>query len=353
VAAGGVFALAILVFAGARLGLPLAQAQTATTTEPVISVVSVAPADTSAVVTWTTDEMANSQVAYGTSLPYTATSTLDSSMVMSHSELLSGLSPGTTYHYEVISNDGTSTTMSADGTFMTTNAASTTGSTTEPVISSVSVVPTDTSATVTWTTDQAANSQIAYGTSLPYTATSTLDSNQVTNHSEMLSGLTPGTTYHYEVISNNGTNTNMSMDGTFMTTNTGGGSTGSTTSDEIVTLQGQVAQLQSEVSLLQSQVAALMGGSGSGVGGTGGAAMIDQNGQSFAVNSVLDFGGHNFNHEENVTVTLNGQTVETAHADGGGNFSTGNLTAPATPGTYTYVFTGANGDSASATITVH
>jgi hypothetical protein len=67
----------------------------------------------------------------------------------------------------------------------------------------------------------------------------------------------------------------------------------------------------------------------------------------------IDFNGRDFNHEEDVTVTENGSSIETVHADGGGNFSTGSLTAPATPGTYTYTFTGNTyGDTASATVTV-
>jgi hypothetical protein len=56
----------------------------------------------------------------------------------------------------------------------------------------------------------------------------------------------------------------------------------------------------------------------------------------------VDFVGSMFGHEENVAVTVNGQTIATPHADGGGNFSTGSLSVPSTPGTYTYIFTGQN-----------
>jgi hypothetical protein len=67
----------------------------------------------------------------------------------------------------------------------------------------------------------------------------------------------------------------------------------------------------------------------------------------------VDFSGRNFGHEETVTISRNGSQVGSAHADGGGNFSTGSMSIPSAAGTYTYAFTGSNsGKSASSTITV-
>ena len=69
--------------------------------------------------------------------------------------------------------------------------------------------------------------------------------------------------------------------------------------------------------------------------------------------SVVDFNGRNFGHEETVSVRLNGVEIATAHADGGGNFSTGSLRVPSTTGTYTYTFVGASsGKSLTSTIQV-
>jgi hypothetical protein len=60
----------------------------------------------------------------------------------------------------------------------------------------------------------------------------------------------------------------------------------------------------------------------------------------------VDFTGKNFGHEESVVITYsNGGAavqISQAHADGGGNFSTGSLSVPSTPGTYTYTFVGQN-----------
>lgn len=60
---------------------------------------------------------------------------------------------------------------------------------------------TATAATVNWTTDEAGDSQVAYGASASYGSTSALNSSSVSAHSVNLSGLTPSTLYHYKVMS--------------------------------------------------------------------------------------------------------------------------------------------------------
>src|SRR3989442_1224297 len=70
-----------------------------------------------------------------------------------------------------------------------------------PVISNVKVSPNPTTATVTWTTDIGADSQVEYGTTTAYGSKSALNSSLVTSHSVRLSGLTRLTTYHYRVLS--------------------------------------------------------------------------------------------------------------------------------------------------------
>ena len=88
-----------------------------------------------------------------------------------------------------------------------------------PTFSSVtSTSISQTGATVTWTTNEASTSQILYGVTTSYGSHTTLDSTKVTSHSQAITGLTPGTTYHYKVVSldtagNNGSST----DSTFTT----------------------------------------------------------------------------------------------------------------------------------------
>jgi hypothetical protein len=79
-----------------------------------------------------------------------------------------------------------------------------TGGTTAPAIGSVAASSiATTSATITWTTDQGATSQAEYGTTTAYGSQSANDTSLLASHSVSLTGLTPGTTYNYAVISAN------------------------------------------------------------------------------------------------------------------------------------------------------
>ena len=76
------------------------------TTAPVISAVAASGISISrATITWTTNEASDSQVEYGTTIAYGRSTVLNSSLVTSHSQTLTGLSAGTTYHYRVRSQD--------------------------------------------------------------------------------------------------------------------------------------------------------------------------------------------------------------------------------------------------------
>ncbi|MBK5226454.1 MAG: DNRLRE domain-containing protein [Thermoleophilia bacterium] len=77
----------------------------------------------SSTISWTTDEGSNSQVRYGTSSgSYINSTTLDPTMVTSHSQALSGLQPSTTYYYQVLSTDnGGNQSISAEYSFTTAN----------------------------------------------------------------------------------------------------------------------------------------------------------------------------------------------------------------------------------------
>ena len=74
---------------------------------------------TNAIVTWQTNENANSTVEYGTTTSYGSFITAGA-MAETHSISLSGLSPGTVYHYIVVSVDlAGNSAESPDSTFTT------------------------------------------------------------------------------------------------------------------------------------------------------------------------------------------------------------------------------------------
>lgn len=149
-----------------------------------------------ATIQWTTNVAANSQVEYGLTTSYGSQTVLDTTLATNHSVTLSGLSASTLYHFKVKSApSGGAVVGSPDSTF-TTSAAS------GLIISSVQAVGvTSGGATIQWTTNVGGSSQVNYGLTTSYGMNTVLDSNLMTTHRQLLSGLSPGTTYHYRVVS--------------------------------------------------------------------------------------------------------------------------------------------------------
>ena len=279
-------------------------------------------------------------------------------------------------------------------------------------VSGVVASTTDTTALITWTTNEPATGQIRYGTSTSYTATSTLQTIPALSHSQMLSGLMPDTLYHFAILSSiasgtattsldrmfvtrhaqvmstsSSTSTSSATSTTGMASTTSATSTmgmGSTTASSTATTSPTLAEMQSEIVLLWNRIHVLENliaqlqlwiqmwmpahghtetspgmGNGSGTNlststpTTAAMGTIDQNGSIGRVGGAIDFGGRHFGHEEAVLVTLGGTTIASAHADGGGNFSTGSLRLPMSAGTYSYSFRGqTSGIMSTATVTV-
>ncbi|HYV85594.1 MAG TPA: LamG domain-containing protein [Patescibacteria group bacterium] len=94
---------------------------TGDTTPPVISAVAgTGITSTGVVMTWLTDEASDSQVEYGPTTSYGSTSTLDATLLASHSVALGGLAPGALCHARVLSRDGAGNlATSGDFTFTT------------------------------------------------------------------------------------------------------------------------------------------------------------------------------------------------------------------------------------------
>ncbi len=93
------------------------------TTAPAISGVSTTPDYVSAVIRWTTNEPATSQVEYGLTTSYGSQTARDADLVTKHIAYVTGLSPATTYHFRVKSDDSAgNSVVSGDYTFTTTSA---------------------------------------------------------------------------------------------------------------------------------------------------------------------------------------------------------------------------------------
>ena len=86
-------------------------------------------------------------------------------------------------------------------------------------INNVIAVPTDKTATITWSTVDPSTTQVDYGLSTNFDMSSTLLTNLVTNHTALLTNLTPGTSYYFTANSKIGANLYVSSNFLFTTSN--------------------------------------------------------------------------------------------------------------------------------------
>lgn len=166
---------------------------------------------------------ANVSFQYGTTTAYGTTvnavpSLVDGSSNVSVSAAITGLTPGTTYHYRTVASQNGRDAYGPDVTF-TTSAGSTTATTNaasgiSPTGATLNgtVFPNNLSTTVTF----------EYGTTTAYGTTVTADQSPVSGTTNVavtrtLTGLTPNTTYHYRVVAANSGGTVYGSDMTFTT----------------------------------------------------------------------------------------------------------------------------------------
>jgi uncharacterized membrane protein len=166
-------------------------------TAPVISAISSGtPTGTGATISWTTNEPSDSEVEWDTDagVPYANSSGVNGTLVTSHSVALTGLPTGTVIHFRVKSRDAASNLqVSADLNFNTSPDS------TPPVVSNVSIVATDTTITVSCTTNENATLVVNYGTTTGYGA-STSATPAGTSHTVTIFGRTPNTVYHLQLV---------------------------------------------------------------------------------------------------------------------------------------------------------
>ena len=195
---------------------------------PMISDVEVTGiSDTRAVVMWKTNELANGEIEYGTSMTYGLRAS-NPTYLTAHSQVLEGLRPSTEYHIRVKSVDvfGNGPSASADFSFKTAAGPDRT----PPSVSSVRVLSvTSSGATISWSTDEPSNGLVEYGADTFYGRTQT-SKLFVLNHTVELSGLSANTIYHFRVSSSDpaGNPSATGVDVTFTTLKASGGGGGTT-----------------------------------------------------------------------------------------------------------------------------
>ncbi len=188
------------------------------TTSPVVSITAPAQgasiSQTTTVTANATDDVAVNKVEFYVDGALKGTDTTGSSNNYTYSLNPTTLSTGSHSLYAIAYDSSGNTTTSGTISFTVPNT-----DTTPPTISAVtSGSIAQTSATITWTTNEAADSQVAYGTSSSYGSATTLNTAMQTSHSVSLSGLTAGTTYHFKVTSKDASgNSASSADTTFTT----------------------------------------------------------------------------------------------------------------------------------------
>ncbi len=125
-------------------------------TAPVLSgIASSKITSTGVTIAWITDEGSDTQVEYGLSTTYTNSTTLNTSMVTSHSVNIAGLSPETTYNFRVKSKDSSGNLATSQNYSFTTASASVTPNpsptpTPTPIPTITPVTPTAQSPVIEW-----------------------------------------------------------------------------------------------------------------------------------------------------------------------------------------------------------
>jgi peroxiredoxin len=184
--------------------------QTVQPVKPEISNISASDVTaTGATISWSTSIKAYGNLLYGKTENYGMDSIAGTEQA-AQKVTLSGLEPGTAYHFAVVATDNTSKELarSSDQVFNTPARLTTKA----PFVTAYKVIPTDIGALVTWTTDKSCSSQVLYGADQQCSNSTQLDSRMVTEHSVRVSGLEINTTYYYRIKSVDSDGNTMVMD---------------------------------------------------------------------------------------------------------------------------------------------
>lgn len=174
-------------------------------TAPTLSGIGVSTLEsTYVIISWTTNENANSIVEYGNDTKYGTQTGQSEESVVTHTVRLSGLLPQTLYHYRIKSKDQSANiATSSDYSFTTTST---------PAISEVEITDiTLNSAVIRWITNENATTELTYGETTGY-GTVYFEEAKSKNHTVRLSNLKSGIEYHFRIKGTDASGLKLSSD---------------------------------------------------------------------------------------------------------------------------------------------
>ncbi|HLC90081.1 MAG TPA: fibronectin type III domain-containing protein [Patescibacteria group bacterium] len=162
-----------------------------------ISSVVVAKNNNSATISWQVNRPAFGKLEYGLASGDYDWSLATNQRVTSQAITIFGLNSETTYYFRITAMDDSTEVRSFEQTFKTAKF----GDNTAPIISQVHVpYTTGKTATIQWSTDEEATTEVEYGLTANYGSTKS-DNRLVRVHDITLTGLVDGTYYHFRVRS--------------------------------------------------------------------------------------------------------------------------------------------------------
>jgi phosphodiesterase/alkaline phosphatase D-like protein len=207
-------ALAVLVVLTLAFGLSFAQAQSTTAANDNVQITrqpTVTAQDHSAEISWGTNNQAATYVKYGTDKNNLDKESRHSGGARDHRVVLSELQPGTTYYYQILTNDGQ---VRHEGQFTTKGTASaSSGSTSTGGSASDDVriiegpnasVATTNSVELRWRTNNVAATDVKYGTDQNNPDQRAYTAGGAREHTARLDNLQSGQTYYFQILTRDG-----------------------------------------------------------------------------------------------------------------------------------------------------
>ncbi len=172
------------------------------TTGPVfVSINGISVEPTTAAIAWTTDELANGYVEYGTTNSYGSRTTQSVVASLEHLQPLSNLNPSTTYHYRIVTTDEAGNVSYSDEQTVITSDEPEIIDSEPPVISDISISNITTGGTtITVLTDELTIIKVQYGLDENYGSETPISTDFSDENAIDLTGLQSATRYHYRVI---------------------------------------------------------------------------------------------------------------------------------------------------------